>query len=88
MFLRSSVVPFLTKYLAHPLTGESMDSAATQTLQDGDITTLLHFYSPPQDGSDPSFTVTDSSGAGVKNYAHNAVTLRIHDMWNYEHQFN
>ena len=54
----------------------------------GDVIGILHFYKPPEDGSDPCFEVTDSSGAGRKNYGHNPKPVLIQDMRKKETQFS
>ena len=54
----------------------------------GNVEGTLHFYKPPTDGSDPQFEVTDTSGAGRKNYGHNPVRVVVSDLREREQQFS
>ncbi|KAL9633840.1 MAG: hypothetical protein Q9164_004455 [Protoblastenia rupestris] len=49
---------------------------------------ILHYYSPPKDGSEPTFLVTHESGAGTKNYDHHEVLTVIRDMRHREKAFS
>jgi hypothetical protein len=52
------------------------------------VEATVHFYNPPQDGSMPTFTVTDPSGAGLKNYGHDPNKIFIRDMRGRESAFS
>ncbi|KAI4091305.1 MAG: hypothetical protein LQ344_004164 [Seirophora lacunosa] len=54
----------------------------------GDILGLLHFYNAPEDGSLPYFHVTDTCGAGRKNYGHDPRAVLIRDIRNKENGFS
>ena len=53
----------------------------------GEVRGTLHFYDAPADGSEPVFTVTHSSGAGLKNYGHHPVPVIIRDLRGQEDKF-
>ncbi|KAL8904012.1 MAG: hypothetical protein Q9207_003559 [Kuettlingeria erythrocarpa] len=54
----------------------------------GEILGLLHFYNAPGDESLPYFQVTDTSGAGRKNYSHDPRAVLIKDIRNKENEFS
>lgn len=49
---------------------------------------FLHFYSPPDDGLEPTFAVTHHSGSGQKNYSHKRVLVGIRDIRGRERSFS
>jgi hypothetical protein len=59
-----------------------------QFLTGGDVVATLHFYNPPQDESEPVFYVTDSSGAGIKNYGHDPKQVLVRDLRHKEGKFS
>jgi hypothetical protein len=44
-----------------------------------DVWGKLHFYVPPEDGSEPVF-ITDSTGSGTKNYTHEGHLVLVRDI--------
>ena len=64
-----------------------MSLVSKQASCGGDVLALLNFYSPPVDEVRPFFKVTDTSGAGKKNYSHNPIEVIIRDLRGQEQDF-